>query len=228
MAENNTFYRKLAAIQDGVKAPKDLNNAFAGFYYRNAEQILQVAKPLCAAQGFFISCTDKLVFVEGRFYIEATASITDGTHVATATSYGREQESKKGCDPSQVTGMASSYARKYALCGLLALSGEADADERDNRGEGNYNNQNNGGYQQQPQQNNTSSGKSLEEAIRVTSKRLAAFKQKAGGITSIDELQKIYGLCMQFAKGTGLSQQIAAVKDQCKNRINQANNNGNK
>ena len=125
-----TIYTKLNAIQTALKAPKDQFNEFGKYKYRKAEDILESVKPHLAANGCTLTCTDELILVGDRYYIKATATITsieDGSAVST-TAYAREELEKKGMDESQVTGASSSYARKYALNGLLCIDDTADSD----------------------------------------------------------------------------------------------------
>lgn len=117
---------KLAKIQKELKAPKDLRNTFGGYNYRSAESILEAVKPLL--DGAILTLEDDILLVGNRFYIKATATFQDGDYVKTTTAYAREPESKKGMDDSQITGTASSYARKYALNGLFCIDDNKDAD----------------------------------------------------------------------------------------------------
>ena len=124
------IYSKLCAIQSALKAPKSQYNEFGRYKYRKAEDILEAVKPLLSANGCALTCTDELTLIGDRYYIRATATITsvdDGSSVS-ATAYAREEEEKKGMDGSQVTGASSSYARKYALNGLLCIDDTADSD----------------------------------------------------------------------------------------------------
>lgn len=124
------IYAKLAAIQAALKAPKGQYNKFGNYYYRKAEDILEAVKPLLAKEGCLLNCTDELLLIGDRYYIKATAVITcieDGSQILT-TAFAREEEEKKGMDGSQVTGASSSYARKYALNGLLCIDDTADSD----------------------------------------------------------------------------------------------------
>ena len=130
MAEK-TFIEKLIAVQNAIKAPKDKTNEFGKFKYRSCESILEAAKPHLQAHGLYLKISDKPVSIDGWHYIEATASITDGKETETALAYAREPEVKKGMDESQITGTASSYARKYALGGLLGLDDTKDADSNE-------------------------------------------------------------------------------------------------
>lgn len=133
MSEN--IYAKLMAIQAELVVPKTRYNQFAKnpFYYRNAEDILSAAKPVCHKHGCVLLLTDSPVNIGNRYYIEATALLTDGVGTITVTASAREEESRKGFDCAQLTGSASSYARKYALNGLLGLDDNEDPDSKDNR-----------------------------------------------------------------------------------------------
>lgn len=118
----------LAIIQAKVKAPKGQYNTFGKYYYRSAEDILEAVKLVVNPMGFSISISDTIIQLGDRYYIQATATLTDGKETYVATAYAREEESKKGMDGSQVTGASSSYARKYALNGLFALDDTKDSD----------------------------------------------------------------------------------------------------
>lgn len=132
-----TIYEKLQAMQEELKAPKSKYNDFGGFAYRSAEDMYQALKPLCRKYKTILYLTDSIVNVGDRYYIKATASITDMEgveNVIYSDGWAREALSKRGMDEAQVTGGASSYARKYALCGLFLIDGGGDPDtlERDN------------------------------------------------------------------------------------------------
>ena len=126
--EGTTFNEKIIAIQAELKAPKNQLNKFGNYNYRSCEDILEGVKPLLKKYGLMQRITDKVVQIGDRYYIEATVSVTDGSNGADATAYAREPESKKGMDDSQVTGTASSYARKYALNGMWLIDDTKDAD----------------------------------------------------------------------------------------------------
>lgn len=119
---------KLSIIQSEIKAPKGQFNKFGGYKYRSCEDIVEAAKPVLNKHGFALTLTDDIINVGGRFYVKATATISDGNETFSASAYAREEESKKGMDGSQITGAASSYARKYALNGLFAIDDTKDAD----------------------------------------------------------------------------------------------------
>lgn len=119
---------KVQAVQHELKAPKGNYNSFGKYKYRSCEDILEAVKPLLGQNGLVLTLTDDIVGVEGRVYVKATARITDGEHEIQTVAYAREAETKKGMDESQITGTASSYARKYALNGLFCIDDAKDAD----------------------------------------------------------------------------------------------------
>lgn len=121
-----TFYERLASIQEHLNAPKNQYNSFGKYKYRSCEDILEGVKPLL--KGLFLSISDEIVLIGDRYYVKATATITDGENKHTATALAREEESKKGMDSAQVTGATSSYARKYCLNGLFGIDDSKDAD----------------------------------------------------------------------------------------------------
>ena len=123
-----TFIEKLKKIQSELNAPKDAFNTFGKYHYRSAESILKAIKPLLAETGLVLTVSDDIIAVSDRIYVKATAKITDGEHTVETSALAREPLIKKGMDDSQITGAASSYARKYALCGLLAIDDNKDAD----------------------------------------------------------------------------------------------------
>ena len=124
----------LAEIQAKVKAPKGQFNSFGKYHYRSAEDILEAVKQVINPMGFYISISDAIVVQGDRFYVQATATLSNGTETYTSTAFAREEESKKGMDGSQVTGASSSYARKYALNGLFALDDTKDSDATNTHG----------------------------------------------------------------------------------------------
>lgn len=130
MAEKNATL-KLLEIQSRLKAPKDKKNTFGGYSYRSCEGILEALKPLLKETESALLITDEVQLIGERFYIIATAKLLDavtGELIAFAKGYAREADAKKGMDDAQLTGSASSYARKYALNGLFAIDDNKDAD----------------------------------------------------------------------------------------------------
>lgn len=128
---------KLLNIQTELKAPKGQYNSFGGYKYRSCEDILETVKPLLKANKVVLTITDGIELIGDRYYIRAAATITDaeGDESYTNIAYAREEETKKGMDGSQITGTASSYARKYALNGLFLIDDTKDADTNESKKE---------------------------------------------------------------------------------------------
>lgn len=129
---NKTFAERVIAVQSQLKAPKNQRNDFGGFNYRSCEDILEAVKPLLKAEGLFLTITDDIVVLGDRYYVKATATLTDGDRRLSNQAFAREPEERAKMDGSQVTGSASSYARKYALNGLFAIDDTKDADALNN------------------------------------------------------------------------------------------------
>lgn len=131
--ENHGIYEKLAAIQQELKAPKGQYNSFGKYKYRSCEDILEAVKPICAKHKTALVLLDDIREVSGRFYVVAQAQLHDceSDNAVTSTAFAREPDEKKGMDDSQITGTASSYARKYALNGLFCIDDTKDADTDD-------------------------------------------------------------------------------------------------
>lgn len=123
------IYKRLREVQNELKAPKERLNKFGGYAYRSCEDILNAVKPLLKIYRLTLILTDDVVQIGDRFYVKATATLysEDGEGVHNSA-YAREPLQKKGADESQITGASSSYARKYALAGLLAIDSTEDAD----------------------------------------------------------------------------------------------------
>lgn len=124
------FLKRVGMAQAELKAPKNQYNSFGKYNYRSCEDILEEAKPINKKHGLVLLLTDKPVCIGQRYYIEATARLYDieSEQFIEATASAREADTKKGMDDSQVTGTASSYARKYALNGLYNIDDTKDAD----------------------------------------------------------------------------------------------------
>lgn len=132
-----TIHETHSKIIKEIKAPKDLKNNFGNYSYRNVESIYEAVKPLLEKNKLSLTLSDTLELVGNRIYIKATATLTNEKGESVSVSaYAREQESKKGMDEAQITGSASSYARKYALGGLFLLDDNKDIDSQDNTQEG--------------------------------------------------------------------------------------------
>ncbi len=151
--------KELITIQSELKAPKSQYNAFGKYKYRKAEDILEAVKPLLKTQKCTLTITDDVIMVGNRIYIKATATIkNEKGESESTTAFAREDEMKKGMDGSQVTGAASSYARKYALNGLFAIDDNQDSDTT------------NVGEQHQAQiQSNQQSGPAINTTASATS-----------------------------------------------------------
>lgn len=124
--------QRVGDIQHKLKAPKGQYNSFGKYNYRSCEDILEGVKPLLKEHDLALLIDDEIVQIGERYYVKATAKITDGREIVSATAYAREPDTKKGMDESQITGATSSYARKYALNALLCIDDTKDADTMDN------------------------------------------------------------------------------------------------
>ena len=140
MSEDKTTQPKaivesMAAIQSSLKAPKGQTNKFGGYKYRSCEDILEAVKPLLKKHKLVLTITDDMTEVGGRVYVKATASVHNAEgHSILTNGFAREEENKKGMDSSQITGSASSYARKYALNGLFCIDDTKDSDATNSHG----------------------------------------------------------------------------------------------
>lgn len=124
------IYQKLAEIQKELFVPKGQTNSFGKYNYRSCEDILKAVKPICDKSGCVLMITNDLVNIGDRIYVKATAKLTEvetGEQIE-SIAHAREEAEKKGMDGSQITGAASSYARKYALAGLFCIDNESDED----------------------------------------------------------------------------------------------------
>lgn len=118
--------RKLWLIQQQLNAPKNQYNKFGGYSYRSCEDILEGVKPLL--DGLTLTLDDEIVLIGNRYYVKATATLSDGEDAIAVTAYAREEEQQKGMVSAQLTGATSSYARKYALNGLFCIDDARDPD----------------------------------------------------------------------------------------------------
>ncbi|MBQ2188944.1 MAG: ERF family protein [Bacteroidales bacterium] len=159
--ENTTLNlsKKLLEVQQELKAPKDQHNNFGNYDYRSCESILSSVKPILRKHGLALTMSDELVLIGDRYYVKATATLIDTDNAGdtvTVTANAREEETKKGMDQSQVTGSCSSYARKYALCGLFAIDDGNDSDKV-------YQGDNNPPKQQKTKQNTKPQGQAPQQ-----------------------------------------------------------------
>tara|TARA_R110001606_G_scaffold141321_2_gene280469 strand:+ start:8721 stop:9329 length:609 start_codon:yes stop_codon:yes gene_type:complete len=128
-----TLIAKISDIQAKLNAPKGQYNSFGKYNYRSCEDILVALKPLLAQHGIIQTISDSMQVHGDRFYIKATATVTDGEYTICTHALARESLSKKGMDDSMITGTASSYARKYALNGMWLIDDSKDADTEEFR-----------------------------------------------------------------------------------------------
>jgi hypothetical protein len=141
----------LIVIQTKLKAPKSQYNSFGKYKYRSAEDILEAVKPLLGEQGVLLTLSDDIIEVSGRFYVKATATAAKDGESVSNTAFAREDDTKKGMDGSQITGTASSYARKYALNGLFLIDDTKDADTDE--------------YQRQTDKKGTKAANAMKKAV---------------------------------------------------------------
>lgn len=121
--------KELIRIQNELKAPKGQYNSFGKYSYRSCEDILEAVKPLLSSYDCILTLSDEITLVGERYYVKATAVLMNGAgERAEVSAYAREEADKKGMDGSQITGAASSYARKYALNGLFCIDDNKDSD----------------------------------------------------------------------------------------------------
>ena len=136
MSETLSFKQRFNLLQTELKAPKSQTNKFGGYQYRSLEDITEAVKPLLKSYELLLNISDQIVLVGERYYVMATAIISDvhSDEYTSSTAMAREEENKKGMDSSQLTGSTSSYARKYALNGLFAIDDTKDSDATNKHG----------------------------------------------------------------------------------------------
>lgn len=137
MNNTNTIRTRLSKVTTALKAPKSQYNSFGKYSYRSAEDIMEAVKPLLAENGLVMTVSDDIVAVGGRIYVKAIVTVMDveSDEQLVTTAFAREEETKKGMDGSQITGSASSYARKYALNGMFCIDDTKDADATNTHGQ---------------------------------------------------------------------------------------------
>lgn len=147
--EDKTIHQKLIEVQEELKAPKGQYNSFGKYYFRSTEDIVEALKPLLIKRGLLLLMYDEIELVGSRVYVVSTADLTDGATNIKVSARARESETKKGMDDSQITGTASSYARKYALNGMFLIDDSKDADTPEYSGQ--MNNQQQSKQPKQPE-----------------------------------------------------------------------------
>lgn len=184
----------ISNVQEKLRAPKSQYNSFGKYSYRSTEDILAGLKPLLAKEHAVLTLDDELVLIGERYYVKSTARYSDADGTYSSTGYAREADRKKGMDDSQVTGTASSYARKYALNGLFLIDDTKDADSQE------YHRQT-GGQKKTAARKPT--GKTSEEkAIEAKKKQYGVIVQKLSGLTGDNE-SAIKSRIFESAKKSG-------------------------
>lgn len=191
------LHKKLWTIQQTLNAPKNQRNNFGGYNYRSAEDILEAVKPLL--QNITLTVSDEIVLIGNRYYVKATATLSDGEDEIAVTAYAREEESKKGMDCSQLTGATSSYARKYALNGLFCIDDAKDPDTDA------YAKQTN----QQPRQQKNPPKQQQQKAPPNPDEVLARFCDAAAKAPDANKLREIFGKCWKLLPNDSEQQQKA-------------------
>lgn len=209
--------KELQEIQSKLVAPKGQFNSFGKYAYRNAEDILKAVKPLANEAKVTIKLTDEVVAVADRIYVKATAVMkNESGEIEESVGWARESLNKKGMDDSQITGSASSYARKYALNGLLAIDDTKDADHLQN------------GQEKQPQAPKQQRNQNVQQgggfpqkksANPLNSKFAALFKQLMFKQNTQDEQIVYDGINGAFATNIASLNDFAELPDNAKNDI---------
>ena len=179
----------LQAIQSELIAPKGQYNSFGKYNYRSAEDILEALKPILKKHNAAITLSDEIVYIEGRYYVEASVTLYAEGEAIGAKASAREEEAKKGMDGSQITGTASSYARKYALNGLFAIDDNKDPDTDE------YQNQNS-------QSGQKSSSKPSNTPTQKESKK-NSHPTKGGKYITVTEAKKLREEIKNIAESSG-------------------------
>lgn len=185
--ERLNLLEKLSEVQNELKAPKSQKNTFGNYKYRSAEDILESVKPILKEQRLSLVISDELKNIGERYYVEATANLydLDSDKTLSNKAFAREEETKKGMDCSQITGTASSYARKYALNGLFNIDDTKDADTDE--------------YQNQTTKSETTKKVSLatESQIKIIKEKLS--EEQIGQALDLVKRKKLEDLTIEEA-----------------------------
>ncbi|EKZ6375211.1 ERF family protein [Klebsiella aerogenes] len=176
--------KKIISIQESLNAPKGQYNSFGKYHYRSCEDIMAALKPLLSREGVLQYITDDVVMIGERFYVKATVTVTDGVDSISNSAFAREEETKKGSDGAQITGAASSYARKYALNGMYNIDDSKDADTDEHK-----------------HQQNSAPAKQSKPSP-TPAQVLKAFTDAAAQKTSVDELKQAFAKAWKMLDGT--------------------------
>jgi len=194
------IHEKLAVVQQELTAPKNQYNKFGNYYYRSCEDILEGLKPLLQKVKAAVKITDDVVHIGDRYYIKASAIFCDceSDAIIGNTAFAREEDTVKGMSASQITGSASSYARKYALNGLFCIDDVKDADSRDNSQNGTSDQQKGKAKQSDSEQKKIEDEQKKIENMKISEikvKSLAARLENEGmSAEKITRLYKVNGL----------------------------------
>lgn len=182
------LHKKLWTIQQSLNAPKGQYNKFGGYAYRSAEDILEAVKPLL--QNVTLMVSDEIVLIGDRYYVKATATLSDGEDSISATAFAREEKEQKGMTAGQLTGATSSYARKYALNGLFCIDDAKDPDtDAYAKQTGQQPRQQKNQPKQQPQQ---------QKAPPNPDEVLARFCDAAAKAPDANKLREMFGKCWKL------------------------------
>lgn len=193
------LHKKLWAIQQTLNAPKGQYNKFGGYSYRSAEDILEAVKPLL--QNVTLMVSDEIILIGDRYYVKATATLSDGEDSISATAFAREEKEQKGMTAGQLTGATSSYARKYALNGLFCIDDAKDLDtDAYAKQTGQQPRQQKNQPKQQPQQ---------QKAPPNPDEVLARFCDAAAKAQDANKLREIFGKCWKLLPKDSEQQQKA-------------------
>ncbi|MCN6903756.1 ERF family protein [Escherichia coli] len=193
------LHKKLWTIQQTLNAPKGQYNKFGGYSYRSAEDILEAVKPLL--QNVTLMISDEIVLIGDRYYVKATATLSDGEDSISATAFAREEKEQKGMTAGQLTGATSSYARKYALNGLFCIDDAKDLDtDAYAKQTGQQPRQQKNTPKQQPQQ---------QKAPPNPDEVLARFCDAASKAPDANKLREIFGKCWKLLPKDSEQQQKA-------------------
>lgn len=193
------LHKKLWTIQQTLNAPKGQYNKFGGYSYRSAEDILEAVKPLL--QNVTLMVSDEIVLIGDRYYVKATATLSDGEDSISATAFAREEKEQKGMTAGQLTGATSSYARKYALNGLFCIDDAKDLDtDAYAKQTGQQPRQQKNTPKQQPQQ---------QKAPPNPDEVLARFCDAAAKAPDANKLREIFAKCWKLLPKDSEQQQKA-------------------
>ena len=209
--------KELINIQSELKAPKSQYNSFGKYQYRNAEDILEAVKPLLKKNNCHLTITDEIILIGDRYYVKATAEITNGTEVVVTSALAREEESKKGMDSAQLTGATSSYARKYALNGLFCIDDTKDSD---------YNNQGDKSDKAEkteaPKQVSVPAPKEVKQAPNVPPIPEEVLKEIAEAQTN-DDINKLWKKYVNLRVNPDFKPKLTTRNDEIKNNQQSTN-----